>query len=161
MIDRHLDGDVDENVAYYQWTLLFNVMGNMKTDRQAAYKPNYSNKVRSRHTYTHLHLGLGLSLRHFDQTGNIIRLISLFGYSIPDRQCLRWGIAIANYMTHIMLKNDNVYIPPNVVKYSVPMFHIDNIDWQEDTPDGKYTMQMLMICIMLRKTCNPIPLQYL
>ena len=148
-------------LPYYQWTLLFNVMGNMKTDRQAAYKPNYSNKVRSRHTYTHVHLGLGLSLRHFDQTGNIIRLISLFGYSIPDRQCLRWGIAIANYMTDIMLKNDNVYIPPNVVKYSVPMFHIDNIDWQEDTPDGKYTTQMLMICIMLRKTCNPIPLQYL
>ena len=51
-----------------------------------------------------------------------------------------------------------MYIPPNLVKYVLTLFHIDNIDWQEDTPDGKNTTHMLMICIMQRRTCKPAPL---
>ena len=58
----------------------------------------------------------------------------------------------------IMLTNDNVYIPPNLVKDVLPMFHIDNIDWQEDTSDGKNTTHMLMICILQRRIRAPIPL---
>ena len=157
--DRPLNGVVDENIDIISRTLSFDVMYNMKTKRQASYKLKHSNKITSRHTYTPVHqIGIGLALRHMDRNNNVIRLISLFGYSIPDRQCLRWGTIIANSVIDHMLSNDNVYIPPNLVKSVVPMFHIDNIDWQEDTHDGKNTTHMLMICIMQRRTCKPIPL---
>ena len=47
-----------------------------------------------------------------------------------------------------MKENDGIYIPTNLQKDAPPMFHITNIDWLEDTPDGKSTshyLQMLKI----------------
>ena len=156
---RPLHEAVDENINIASRTLSFNVMYNMKTKRQANYKPKHSNKIVSRHRYTPVHqIGMGLALRHMDRNNNVIRLISLYGTSIPDRQCLRWGTIIANSVIDLMVSNDNVYIPPNLVKHVLTMFHIDNIDWQEDTPDGKNTTHMLMICIMQRRTSKPAPL---
>ena len=153
--DRLLNAKVDENVDIVSRTLTFNLLYNMRSNRQVAYKPKHSNPVESRHTYTPAHhIGLGLALRHVDRNNNVIRLISLFGHSIPDRQCLRWGTIIANSVIDLMIENGNVYIPPNLIKGILPMFHLDNIDWNEDTPDGKNTTHMLMICIMQRRTCT-------
>ena len=112
----------------------------MKSNRQAACEPKNSNQLISRHTYTPVHhIGLGLALRHLDRNNNVIRLISLFGHSIPNRQCLRWGTVIANSIIDHMLANGNAYMPPNLIRYVLPMFHLDNVDWDEDTPDGKNT----------------------
>ena len=84
-----MNGAVDENINIVSPTLSFDVMYNMKTKRQAHYKPKHSNKIVSRHRYTPVHqIGMGLALRHMDRNNNVIRLISLFGNSIPDRQLL-------------------------------------------------------------------------
>ena len=38
-----------------------------------------------------------------------------------------------------MKENDEIYIPTYLQKDVLPMFHINNIDCLEDTPDGKNT----------------------
>ena len=74
----------------------------------------------------------------------VLNLLSApnYGLSPTPRQCLLWETALANAVIDNMKNHDDVYIPPNMVKCILPMFHIDNIDWHEDTPDGKNTSQI-------------------
>ena len=65
---------------------------------------------------------------------------------------------IANAVIDHIAANNHIYIPPNMVKGLLPMFHLDNIDWDEDSPDGKNSTHMLMICIMQRRSCDPRPI---
>ena len=44
-----------------------------------------------------------------------------------------------------MNTNDNVYIPFNISKETLPMFHLDNIDFIEDNPDGRNTTHSLQL----------------
>ena len=50
-----------------------------------------------------------------------------------------------------MARNGNVYIPPNLVKDVIPFFHLDNVDWNEDRPDGKGTSHLLQLTICQKK----------
>ena len=74
-----------------------------------------------------------------------------YGYSITPRQCLKWETSIANAVINNIQLNNDVYIPPGMAKDVIPMFHLDNIDWLEDTPDGKNTTHYLILSIFQRK----------
>ena len=52
-----------------------------------------------------------------------------------------------------MLLNDMVYIPPNIVHGRHVFFAIDNVDFGEDTPDGKRTLHATAMAIY--QTCEP------
>ena len=55
--------------------------------------------------------------------------------------------------------NNGIYIPPRFQKNVIPMFHLDNIDWLEDTPDGKKTSHLLQLCAFQPKRCqNLLPI---
>ena len=38
-----------------------------------------------------------------------------------------------------------------------PLFHLDNIDWLEDTPDGKNTSHYLQMSVFQRNIQEPLP----
>ena len=71
--------------------------------------------------------------------------------------CLRWETSVANSVFDNMASNENVYVPPNFVKNVSPVFHIDSIDWLEDTPDGKNTSHFLIAGIFQRRICERAP----
>ena len=74
-----------------------------------------------------------------------------YGLAIPSLQCLKWETAIANAVIDNVKENDGIYIPTNLQKDVFPMFHIDNIDWLQNTPDGKNTSHYLQMSIFRRK----------
>ena len=82
---------------------------------------------------------MGLSLRHFDCNNVILNMLRSpsYGLAIPPLKCFKWETAIANAVINNMKEKDGIYIPTNIQKDVFSMFHIDNIDWLEDTPDGK------------------------
>ena len=45
--------------------------------------------------------------------------------------------AVANSVVQTKEEHNGVYVPPNVVKGQPLHFAIDNIDFENDTPDGK------------------------
>ena len=130
-----------------------NLLFNIKSDRQATYKTT-KEVIRPRHSYTPNHqICLGLSLRHSDRNDVVLNLLSApnYGYTISPRLCLQWETSIANSVIKNIAFNNGVYIPPNMVKEVIPMFHLDNIDWLEDTPDGKNTTHYLILSIFQRR----------
>ena len=58
-----------------------------------------------------------------------------------------------------MKENDGIYIPTNLQKDAPPMFHITNIDWLEDTPDGKSTSHYLQMSTFQRKIQELLPIK--
>ena len=48
-------------------------------------------------------------------------------------------------------------IPHNFQKNTIPMFHLDNIDWLEDTPDGKNTSHLLQLSVFQPRTQQKKP----
>ena len=70
-----------------------------------------------------------------------------YNLSIDFRACLLWETRIANAVIDNMENNDNVYLPFNLSKGTLPMFHLDNIDFIEDTPDGKNTTHGLQLSV--------------
>ena len=54
-----------------------------------------------------------------------------------------------------MKENNNIYIPHNLQKDALPLFHIDNIDFIEDTPDGKGTTHALIMTIFQKRLVDP------
>ena len=100
-----------------------------KTKRQLSYEPRNADMIRPRRTFTPSHhIGLGLCLRNYDRNNTMLKLLSApnYGLSVTPRQCLRWETSVANSVIDNMTSNENVYVPPNMVKNVLPMFHIDN-----------------------------------
>ena len=96
------------------------------------------------------HIGIGLALRKCERNNQMINLLSAPNYnlSIDSRACLLSETRIANAVINNMENNDNVYIPFNLSKGTLPMFHVDNIDFIEDTPDGKNTTHALQLSVV-------------
>ena len=154
--NRKLGDKIDTQIAALSNTMSQNVLFNIRSDRQTTYnKPK--GEIRPRHMYTPIHqICLGLSLRHSDRNNVVLNMLSApnYGYSITPRQCLKWETSIANTVIKNMELNNGVYIPPAMVKEVVPMSHLDNIDWLEDTPDGKNTTHYLILSIFQRSQSN-------
>ena len=56
-----------------------------------------------------------------------------------------------------MKENDNTYIPQSLVKGVIPLFHIDNIGFIEDMPDGKGATYALILSVFQPLVYNPVP----
>ena len=70
-----------------------------------------------------------------------------------------WETRITNAVNNKMKENNGIYIPPRFQKNVIPMFHLDNIDWLEDTPDGKKTSKLLQSSAFQPKRCqNLLPI---
>ena len=130
---------------------------NIKTDRQTSYLPLNVDNIQTRKRYQPMHhIGIGLALRKCDRNNQMINLSSAPNYnlSIDSRACHLLETHIANEVIENMENNDNVYIPFNLSKGILPMFHVDNIDCIEDTPDGKNTTNALQLSVVQCSNVN-------
>ena len=149
LMPEHMDSHVSQLAA----TITSSITYNIKTDRQIGYKPETESIV-PRHSYTPKHhIGLALAIRESDRNNQVLNLLSApnYGLSITLVQCQRLETRIANSVIENMARNGNVYIPPNLVKDVIPFFHLDNVDWNEDRPDGKGTSHLLQLTICQKK----------
>lgn len=46
-----------------------------------------------------------------------------------------------------MILKVGIFIPFNLKKSIIPLFHFDSIDWLVDTPDGKNTFHVLQLIV--------------
>ncbi|KAG5866614.1 hypothetical protein JTB14_035091 [Gonioctena quinquepunctata] len=69
------------------------------------------------------------------------------GASIEYSRVLRLATAIANELLHRMECNGGLYVPDTLVKGRFLYCAADNLDFLEDTPDGKGTLHAkVMTC---------------
>ena len=70
---------------------------------------------------------------------------------MPPRQKIRYKTIIASSIIDNIEANDNAYIPPGLQKNYIPLFHLDSIDFNEDTADGKHTSHLLQLSVFQQK----------
>ena len=99
------------------------------------------------------HIALGLAIHQFNRDKRLVKLISApnFGVSVPYEEIIRWETRLANAVITQITKNNNVYIPTNLKKNTLVQFHLDNIDFTEDTKDGRGTTHALNLVVFQQK----------
>lgn len=82
-------------------------------------------------------VGLALHLHKETRSKKLIDCLSDLGLSISYDKVMKIENDVANEVSSIAANNNGVYLPPNL-KIGNPLhFAIDNVDFNNDTPDGK------------------------
>ena len=84
------------------------------------------------------HVGLALYVLRQNRSKDLVTLLNRFGYSASYDDAQRYITAIAHLIDGQMEK-DNVFIPTNLTKNEFVQCAFDNLDFSEDTRDGKTT----------------------
>ena len=114
------------------------IMGIVKTDRQVKHKFSSGDTSRFQNqNKTPFTVGLGLHLHKITRSKELVDTFNDLLLSIPYNKALKIEKAIANSVVKEKRENNNVYIPPNVIKGKMLHFTIDNTDFNNDTPDEK------------------------
>ena len=94
-------------------------------------------------------MGLVLAVRNSDRNNKILNSFSVIGYGITTsiKQTLLCETRIANAAIKIVVSKEFILMPFNLKENVIPMFHLDSIDWINDTPDGKNTSHLLQLNI--------------
>ena len=81
--------------------------------------------------------------------------------NISTKQILLWETRIANAVIKRMVSN--ISIPFNLKESVINMFHADNSEWLEDTPNGKKTSHLLQLSVFQscnNEKCEPVVLTH-
>lgn len=84
-------------------------------------------------------LAVGLAVHQAVRSKELIRMLHGYGMSADYNRILRVESQIESSVLKRMAQNDGVYLPPDIVKGRHVFFAVDNVDFDEDTPDGKRT----------------------
>ena len=87
-------------------------------------------------------LAIGLAICQAIRSKFVINLLHDFGVTLEYNRLLCIEAQIANSVLQRIC--DDVYIPPDIIKNRHINFAIDNIDFSEDTPNGKIMTQPLL-----------------
>ena len=98
-------------------------------------------------------LAVGIAIRQAIRSRKVINILHGLGLSVEYSRMLRVEAQIANTVLRTMQKYDNLYIPPDVVFGRHVFFAVDNVDFAEDTSDGKNTLHGTAMAIYQR--CQP------
>ena len=98
-------------------------------------------------------LAVGVAIRQATRSKKIINILHKFGMSVDYTRLLRIEGQIANTVLQRMRVNNGVYVPPDFVMGRHIFFAVDNVDFSEDTPDGKHTLHATAMAIYQR--CHP------
>ena len=85
-------------------------------------------------------LAVGLALRQSIRSKEIVNMLHGFGMSVEYNRLLRIEAQIEQSVLERMDKHGGVFFPDNFVKNRHVFFAIDNVDFAEDTYDGKHTL---------------------
>ena len=84
-------------------------------------------------------LAIGLAVHQAVRSKELISLLRGFGMSVDYNRVLRVETQIEASVLKRIEQNDGVYLPPDIVVGRHVFFAVDNVDFCEDTPDGKRT----------------------
>ena len=98
-------------------------------------------------------LGVGLAVHQAARSKELINMLHGFGMSVDYNRVLRVEAQIESTVLERMIQNDGLYIPPDVIMGRHVFFAVDNVDFSEDTPDGKNTFHGTAMAIYQR--CQP------
>ena len=104
---------------------------------------------RHRHEWP-LQLTVGFNVHHATRSRKLLDFLHGISQSVDYGRILHLETQLANAVIEKM-KSDGVYIPPMMVQGMFIYSAIDNADFNEDTPDGKGTLQGTVTAIFQRK----------
>ena len=111
-----------------------NLMFQCLSDKQT----KYSDSKNIQHTRNYpMQVGLGMSIHSTTRSKSLVNLMFGFGCSVDYGRVLCLETVIANSVSSCMELNDGCYVPPNLIKNRFTYFAADNLDFLEDTPEGK------------------------
>ena len=85
-------------------------------------------------------LAVSLAIHQAIRSKEIVNLLHGFGMAVEYNCLLRVESQIEKTVLQRMEKEGGMYLPPDIVKGRHVFFAIDNVDFAEDTPDGKRTL---------------------
>jgi hypothetical protein len=125
------------------------IMYEVKTQRQVAHIPKNVNSDRFRYNkcYNEHVLAVGLKVHAYSRSKHLITYLHALGLSVHYSHILRIETQLAQAVVSRMSETDGIYIPPGL-QYGTPLFFAaDNIDFSEDTIDGKNTLHATVIVV--------------
>ena len=124
-------------------SIINNFLYIIRSDKQVNYKPNSAESTFCNKDATPQQIGIGISVHQAARNKNVIDVFSSFKMAIPYQQVMRTETAKADAVIIEMKARDNKYIPLNFIKGTLPYYHVDNMDFFEDTSDGRLTTHAL------------------
>ena len=98
-----------------------------------------------------LQLAVGIAVHQAVGNKQLITMLHGFGMSVDYNRILRVEAQIEASVLKRMELNDGLYIPPDLVLGRHVFFAVDNVDFAEDTPDGKNTFHGTAMAIYQRQ----------
>lgn len=98
-------------------------------------------------------IAVGIAMRKLTRSKRIIDMLHRFNVSAEYNKLLRIETQIANSVIMRMESNNGVYIPADFIPGRHIFFAIDNIDFAEDTLNGKDTLHATTMAIY--QMCEP------
>ena len=98
-----------------------------------------------------LQLAVGITVRQAVRSKQLITMLHGFGISVDYNRILRAEAQIEVSVLKRMELNDGLHIPSDLVLGRHVFFADDNVDFAEDTPDGKNTFDGTAMAIYQRQ----------
>ncbi|MES9880238.1 MAG: hypothetical protein ABW185_05080 [Sedimenticola sp.] len=124
-------------------TLAQNTVALYLSDRQVTNTSKTVHSVRE----SPQQLAVGLSVRKETRSKRLINMLHGFGISTDYGRLLRIETQIADTIIQQMTRTGGLYIPHDIVQHRHIFFAVDNIDFQEDTPDGHGTLHATVMSV--------------
>ena len=96
-------------------------------------------------------LAVGLAIHQAIRSKDVVNFLNGFGMSVEYNRLLRVEAQIEASVLQMMGQNDGVYLPPDIVQGRHVFFAVDNVDFAEDTHDGKRTLHGTAMAIYQKK----------
>ena len=97
-----------------------------------------------------LQLAVGLAVHQSVRSKELVNMLRGFGISVEYNRLLRLESELESGVIKRMEKNNGLFLPPDIVKGRHIFFAIDNVDFAEDTYDGRNTLHGTSMAIYQR-----------
>ncbi|KXJ12359.1 hypothetical protein AC249_AIPGENE6720 [Exaiptasia diaphana] len=144
------EGEKDLEVHRRASSLSQSTIGMFLSDRQT--KNKKSQKLNSSREMPQ-QVAVGLAVHQAARSKKLVNILNGFGMSCEYNKLLRIEAQIETTVLDRMQLNGGVYLPPDIVKGRHVFFAIDNVDFSEDTPDGKRNLHGTAMAIY--QQCKP------
>lgn len=131
-----------------------NIMYSFKSNRQVTYQPKGKEQVFRHQNENPQVTGLALVMHQRTRSKAEVELLHRLGHCIEYSRVLRIETQLANAILNKMKENGGIYIPATVVPRRFIFFATDNVDFSEDTCDGKRTLHGTMLAAFQQKHCD-------
>ena len=140
-------------------TISQNILFGFKSNRQVKYKGSIDSTIfRPRLTRENPQvLGLALTVHHDTRNKQLLNLLNAQGYCVSHLRTLKLETALANAVVENTKRFRGLYVPPFLKKGTFVYFAADNVDFSEDTTDGKGTTHGTIVAVYQRADASGEP----